>query len=321
MSERVDLVVKKRSMPGTREIRRRIKSVKNTGKITRAMEMISSVKMRKASADIVALRPYARRAAFALSAVLGARDIRERLPFFSDRSNSIVSKVAYVVVTSNRGLCGSFNAQALRRLRSEIESLQSESPGISVEFVSLGRKGDRGLRALPGDLIASFSEASTETQGELSRSVTSFLFDHFEKGRWDRVSIVYTDFVSVLVQKPRIRRVLPFFERDAEESIAEMGGTKDSPERGMGSYSEYIVEPSPESVLRSLLFRLVETQVLHAILESKASEEAARMVAMRNATDAAGEMADDLTLAFNQLRQARVTQEIAELSAGMAAVS
>ncbi len=304
-------------MAGTREIRRRIKSVKNTGKITRAMEMISSVKMRKAAAQVAALRPYARSAWAVLSAVSRARDVRDTSPLLAER---VLRKQLFVVVTSNRGLCGSFNTQVLRRLRADVASLRSNSGDMKIEFVSLGKKGDAGLRFLDGDIVASFPDAVANPSASEIRSIAKFLFDGFESGRWDRISLVYTDFVSALVQKVRVHQVLPFFERDAEEQIAEMNGADNSTETRV-SVAKYAIEPAPESVLRSLLFRLAEIQVLHAVLESNASQEAARMVAMRNASDAAKEMTGNFTLLYNQLRQAKVTREIAELSAGMAAVS
>ncbi|MFZ1735349.1 MAG: ATP synthase F1 subunit gamma [Candidatus Moraniibacteriota bacterium] len=304
-------------MAGTREIRRRIKSVKNTGKITRAMEMISSVKMRKAAAQVAALRPYAKSAWDVLSVVSRARDVRDAMPLLTARP---VKKQLFVVVTSNRGLCGSFNTQIFRRLRTDIASIRSSHAGAEIEFVSLGRKGDTGLKLLVGSIIASFPDVVASPTASEVRSIAKFLFEGFEPERWDCVSIVYTDFVSALVQKVRVHQVLPFFERDAEEQIAEMGGENVA----VGAdvlRAEYTVEPAPETVLRSLLFRLVEMQVLHAVLESNASQEAARMVAMRNASDAAKDMTESFTLLYNQLRQAKVTQEIAELSAGMAAVS
>lgn len=304
-------------MPGTREIRRRIKSVKNTGKITRAMEMISSVKMRKAATGVAALRPYAKSTWNVLRAVSRARDVREKLPLFVERP---LDKQLFVVVTSNRGLCGSFNTQMFRRLRTEIELMSRENAKTSVDFVSLGRKGDSGLRFLKGSIVASFPDVIVAPSVSEIRSVAKFLFDGFETGRWDRISLAYTDFISALVQKPRVHRILPFFESDSEEQLAEMGEDETS-EKEKTLRAEYVVEPSPETVLRTLLFRLVETQLLHAVLESNASQEAARMVAMHSATDAAHDMTESFTLLYNQLRQAKVTQEIAELSAGMAAVS
>ena len=303
-------------MAGTREIRRRIKSVKNTGKITRAMEMISSVKMRKAAAQVVALRSYAKSTWDVLQAVSSARDVRDMSPLLAERP---LKKQLFVVVTSNRGLCGSFNAQVFRRLRADVASLRASD--ASIEFVSLGRKGDAGLKFLDGDIVASFPDVVANPSASEIRSIATFLFDGFESERWDRISLVYTDFVSALVQKVRVHQVLPFFERDAEEQIAEMGNSK---EQGTGRNvleAKYSIEPAPEAVLRGLLFRLVEMQVLHAVLESNASQEAARTVAMRNASDAAKDMTESFTLLYNQLRQAKVTQEIAELSAGMAAVS
>lgn len=291
--------------------------MKNTGKITRAMEMISSVKMRKAAAGVAALRPYAKSTWNVLRAVSSARDMREKLPLFVERP---LGAQLFVVVTSNRGLCGSFNTQMFRRLRAEIETVSKENPETRVDFVSLGRKGDSGLRFLKGEIVASFPEAIVNPSASEIRSIAKFLFDGFESKRWDHISLAYTDFVSALAQKPRVHQLLPFFEHDAEEQLSEMGDEDDTVESKKLS-AEYCVEPAPESVLRTLLFRLVETQILHAILESNASQEAARMVAMHSATDAAHDMTESFTLLYNQLRQAKVTQEIAELSAGMAAVS
>lgn len=304
-------------MPGTREIRRRIKSVKNTGKITRAMEMISSVKMRKAVEGVVMLRPYALSTWNVLRAVSRAHDVREKLPLFAERP---LENALLIVVTSNRGLCGSFNTQLLRRVRVETEQLLSKSEEVSLNYVSLGRKGDRGLRFLKGDIVASFPEVVSHPSVSEIRSVARFVLDGFETKKWDHVFLAYTDFVSALIQKPRVHQVLPFFEQDAEEQIGEMGAG-DISVKEKSLHAEYIVEPTPERVLRTLLFRLLETQILHAVLESNASQEATRMVAMRNATDASRDMTESFTLLYNQLRQAKVTQEIAELSAGMAAVS
>lgn len=304
-------------MPGTREIRRRIKSVKNTGKITRAMEMISSVKMKKAIDGVSALRPYAFHAWDVFRSVSSAPDVLGKLPIFSERT---LRKGLFIVVTSNRGLCGSFNTQLLRSVRGEVARLRGEAPEGAVEYVSLGRKGDRGLRFLPGSIVASFPDlVATPTASDV-RSVARFVFDGFESGKWDRVFLAYTDFVSALLQKPRVRQILPFSREDTEEELGEMGEPLPIDSR-QTLHAEYVIEPSPEAVLRMLLFRLVETQIFHALLESKASEEAARMVAMRNATDASKDMTESFTLLYNQLRQAKVTQEIAELSAGMAAVS
>ncbi|MEP7162558.1 MAG: FoF1 ATP synthase subunit gamma, partial [Candidatus Moraniibacteriota bacterium] len=151
----------------------------------------------------------------------------------------------------------------------------------------------------------------------LLRSVTRLLMDEFTSGRADRVVMVYTDYVSALTQAVKVRALLPVTEKDTRKALHEMNGTVAEGK----NIAEYLIEPSPEKVLENMIPRLVEMELYHAILESNASQEAARMVAMRSATDAAKEMVGDLTLAYNQLRQQRITQEIAELSAGMAAVA
>lgn len=279
------------------------------------MEMIASVKMRKASERVLRLREYAKGVAALLDAVSRAIDVKARVPLFADRS---VRTALFVVVTSNRGLCGSFNAETIRRVRRESAEFLKENPDASIQFLSLGKKGDARLRFLSGTIVASFPEIVATPSAEGARTVARFAIDGFLSGSWDEVRIFYTDYVSALLQKSRMRRVVPVFQRDVEEQLADMAPGNSSLDR---LRAEYLIEPNPEAVLAELTARLVEAEILHALLESNASEEAARMAAMRNATDAAKEMESDFTLTYNQLRQQKVTQEIAELSAGMAAVA
>lgn len=302
-------------MSSIQDIRRRIRSVKSTGKITRAMEMIASVKMRKASERVLRLREYAQGVAALLDAVSRASDVKVQVPLFAERP---VRTALFVVVTSNRGLCGSFNAETIRRVRRESAKFLKENPDASIQFLSLGKKGDARLRFLSGTIAASFPEIVATPSAEGARTVARFAIDGFLSGSWDEVRIFYTDYVSALLQKSRMRRVVPVFQRDVEEQLADMAPGDSSLDR---LRAEYLIEPNPETVLTELTSRLVEAEILHALLESNASEEAARMAAMRNATDAAKEMESDFTLTYNQLRQQKVTQEIAELSAGMAAVA
>ena len=302
-------------MASIQDIRRRIRSVKSTGKITRAMEMISSVKMRKASERVLRLREYAKGVAALFDVVSRSSDVRAHIPLFVERP---IRTALFVVITSNRGLCGSFNAETIRRVRRESTEFLKENPGASIQFLSLGKKGDARLRFLSGTIIASFPDIVAVPSAEGARTVARFAIDGFLSGSWDEVRIFYTDYVSALLQKSRMRRMLPVFQQDVEEQLGDINPEDTSLTR---LRAEYLIEPNPETVLRELVARLVEAEVLHALLESNASEEAARMAAMHNATDAAKEMESDFTLTYNQLRQQKVTQEIAELSAGMAAVS
>ncbi len=298
-------------MASARDIKQRIKGVKSTGKITRAMEMISAVKMRKAVQSVLAIRPYAQ-GAIALLRRIGESIDDGAHPLLSDRP---IRNELYVVIASNRGLCGAFNAQIGKRLRQTLK----EDAGRGQRFVTIGKKGDAAVKRLQGDIIASFPDVLSTPTVELMRPIGQVVMEEFIAGRADRVVMVYTDYVSMLSQEVKVRAILPVAVKDTEKAMHEMGGRVSR--KASVSGAEYIIEPSPSEALERIVPRLIEMELYHAVLESNASQEAARMMAMRNATDAAKEMSADLTLAYNQLRQQKITQEIAELSAGMAAVS
>lgn len=295
-------------MASARDIRRRIKGVKATGKITRAMEMISAVKMRKAVSAVLAIRPYAESVIQVLHQLAA---VGEDHPLLEVRE---VKKELYVVITSNRGLCGAFNAQIIKRVR----QILREDTDREASFITIGKKGDAAVRRLGGDIVASFPDVLGIPTAELMRPIAKILIEAFESKRIDRVVMVYTDFKSMLSQEVKVRALLPVIEKDVQKALNEIehGAIK---ERVMNA--EYVIEPSPKKVLWKMIPRLLEMELYHAVLESNASQESARMMAMRSATDAGKEMAADLTLAYNQIRQSKITQEIAELSAGMAAVS
>ncbi len=305
-------------MASARDIRRRIKGVKGTGKITRAMEMISAVKMRKAVQRVLAIRPYAENAIRLLEQLKRAVGDEEQHVLLTNRP---VKRELYVVITSNRGLCGAFNAQIVKRLR---QTLKDDAERERV-FVTVGKKGENAVRrmlATPGKwggIIASFPDVLTTPTAEGMRALAKLIIEEFETGRVDRVVMVYTDYVSMLSQEVKVRALLPVALKDTRKAMHEMSG---HPSTGSGSFAvkEYVIEPTPKKVLWQMIPRLLEMELYHAVLESNASQESARMMAMRNATDAAKDMVSDLTLAYNQLRQGKITQEIAELSAGMAAV-
>ena len=296
-------------MPGARDIKARIKGVKSTGKITRAMEMISAVKMRKAAHSVQAIRPYAEAALHVLGQLEHAIG-RESHPLLVERT---IVRELYVVITSNRGLCGAFNAQIMKRLRQALE----EDKEREAVFITVGKKGENSLRRMGGNIIASFPDVLAAPAALSMRPITRIIMEEFMMERVDRVVMVYTDYVSVMVQDVKLRALLPVRLKDSERTLNEIPGDT----MAKSDQAEYIIEPSAESVLTTMIPKLIEMELYHALLESNASQEAARMLAMRNATDAAKEMAEDYTLMYNQLRQQKITQEIAELSAGMAAVS
>ncbi len=309
-------------MASARDIRRRIKGVKGTGKITRAMEMISAVKMRKAVQSVLAIRPYAESAIKLLEQLKRAVGEEEHV-LLTERP---VKRELYVVITSNRGLCGAFNAQIVKHLR---QTLKDDADRERV-FVTIGKKGENAVRrmlATPGKwggIIASFPDVLANPTTIGMRAVAKLIIEEFETGRVDRVVMVYTDYISMLSQEVKVRALLPVAIKDTKKAMHDMQSTINSKQsitkEAELSRVEYVIEPTAKKVLWQMIPRLLEMELYHAVLESNASQESSRMMAMRNATDAAKDMVSDLTLAYNQLRQGKITQEIAELSAGMAAV-
>jgi F-type H+-transporting ATPase subunit gamma len=304
-------------MASARDIRRRIKGVKSTGKITRAMEMISAVKMRKAVQSVLAIRPYAK-SAIELLSQLSVATKDDNHPLLAIRE---VKKELYVVITSNRGLCGAFNAQVVKHLR----QILKEDADREHIFVTIGKKGEAAVRRFGKEIIASFPDVVGAPTVEGMRAISKIVIEEFESKRVDRVVMVYTDYISVMVQEVKVRGLLPVAIKDTKKAFHEMqpitNNQQPTTEGKKIAEAEYVIEPSPKKVLWRMIPRLIEMELYHAILESNASQESARMMAMRNATDAAKDMVSDLTLAYNQIRQGKITQEIAELSAGMAAVT
>lgn len=290
-------------MPNVADIRRRIKGVKSTGKITRAMEMVSAAKVRRAVEQANALRPYAEGALSVL------RQVRLAFPENGHPLLAIrpVKRKTILLISGNRGLAGTFYAQLFRELR-----LRQAEGTAETSFVAVGKKSDGQAKRMGKPVLASFPDILTLPTTELVRPVARLLLDEYRAGRTDQIEIAYTNFHSMMRQEPVIRTILPIAAAESD-AVLETSGCK--PEEG-----KYAIEPGPEAVLETMVPRLLEAEIYHAILESNASQEAARMMAMRSATDAAKEMTEDLTLSYNQLRQSKITQEIAELSAGKAAL-
>jgi F-type H+-transporting ATPase subunit gamma len=314
----------------TKEIRRRIKSINSTKKITRAMEMVSAAKMRRAIASVQAIRPYGHSAWSVLTNLARAfEDYGEGLLEIRE-----VKSILIIVVSTNRGLCGAYNTNLAKKIKYEIshpDRLKINRRGIKkveskisdgdlkIDFVTIGKKGDNMIKRLGGNIVASFSELAYHPKPEDVRPLSKIIMEDYQAGKYDKVVIAYTDFVSTINQQTKIRQILPVSKVDIEKQIAEID--QHAEEYGLiGPKVEYKVEPSPREVLTHIFPRLIEMQIYHAIQESNASKESARMIAMRNATEAAGDMVTGLTLAFNQIRQSKITQEIAEISAGAAAI-
>ncbi len=300
----------------TRDIKRRIKSVGNTKKITKAMEMVSAAKMRKAVASVLATRSYADLAWETVLHLVKKVDTNKH-PFF--KKNKQVKKVAVVLISTNRGLCGSFNTQLLQKV---LDSIKLHHPESQVtDIITCGTKGRDEVRKQKLNLVADFPKDDI-TQDSLNiRPIAHMITDDFKQGKYDKVFVAYTDYMTALKQVPHMKQLLPI-TTDIDEQLGHIIHEKEHKINNINvdSFADFIFEPNTKDVLDAFLPRLIEVQIYQAVLESEASEHSARMMAMRNATDAAEEMVADLTLAYNQARQAGITAEIAEISAGSAAL-
>lgn len=291
-------------MATMRDIRRRIRAVDNTKQITRAMYMVAAAKLKKSEEQVKASRPYGRKIGEMLSR-LAATEVDVEHPLLTVRPHP--QRIAYVVFTGDRGLCGSYNASILRFAW---ESLK-RSPGEAA-VVAVGRKG-RDYFARRGVAIESeYVNLGEAASLSLSRQLASGLMEGFLAGRMDEVRLIYSEFVSALTQRPVEVRLLPLA---GFGTAGEAGGD----DRGR-AIVEYLYEPSAEVIFQDLLPRFVEIQVYRAFMEAKAAEQGARMTAMKNATDNAEEMIKSLTLEYNRARQAAITKEIVEIVGGAEAL-
>ncbi len=295
-------------MASLQDLKRRVRSITNTRKVTRAMELVASARLRRAQMRIEAMRPYADRMLELMAGVSGAAGA-VRLPLLEQRES--VRTVAIVAVAADRGLAGGFNAQVIRRAL----ALQREAraAGQEVVWYSTGRRAASTLRFRRLNVADSWTGFSERPTYADAQAIAHAVTDAFVKHEIDKVLVVYNAFVSALTQRVTVRELLPIspelLERDAEEEHAEVGTP------------DFIYEPEPQEILARLLPVYVETELYRALLESGASEQGARMTAMRNASKAAGELIDNLTLAMNRARQAEITQEILEVVAGADALS
>jgi len=297
-------------MAGAKDIKRRIKSIGNTKKITKAMEMVSAVKMRKSVLSAVQVRPYARTSLLVFSNLAG-RLGKDEHPFLKKRE---INKELVLIITSNRGLCGNFNSQILKKVYEKARDKKDK-----IDFITIGKKGETTLRNRDFNIIASFNNLSYIPKVEEVRPIVKIITEGFLGGSYDKVEIVYADYKSAILSVPRLRQLLPVSKEELVAEIDEMNILgKEYVENN--SSVQYKIEPTPKDVLDSVIPRIIEMQIYHAILESKASEESARMMAMKNATDAALDMISSLNSSYNKARQAKITQEISEISAGRAAL-
>jgi len=295
-------------MSSVQDLKRRVRSITNTRKLTRAMELVASARLRRAQSRIEAMRPYADRMVELMGGVAQAAGA-VRLPLLERRED--VQRIAIVPITGDRGLAGAFNAQVLRRALAL--QREAERDGKQVVFFSSGKKAQSTLRFRRLEVGYTWTGFSDKPTYADAQAMAHALSEAFVNHEVDRVVVVYNAFVSPLVQKVTVTEVLPVptevLERDEEEHAER----RYSP--------DFIYEPEPEEILARLLPVYVETELYRALLESAASEQGARMTAMRNASKAAGELIDNLTLAMNRARQAEITQEILEVVAGADALA
>jgi F-type H+-transporting ATPase subunit gamma len=283
-----------------KEIRLKISSIKNTQKITRAMEMVAASKMRKTQDRMQATRPYSRKIAQIIKHLATANP-EYRHPYTIARS---AKRIGVIVVSSDRGLCGGLNSnlfrQAIRRMREWNDS------GVPIELSVIGQKGASFFGSIGADVVAQATRLGDKPHLEDIIGVIKVMLDNYAEGKIDEVHLLYNEFVNTMTQKPKLIKLLPV---SPEEIVEESKGQWD-----------YIYEPDAKEVLDQLLVRYVESLVFQGLVENSACEQAARMVAMKSASDNAGKLIKELQQIYNKARQAAITQEIAEIVGGAAAV-
>ena len=295
-------------MPSLKDIRGRIGSVRNIAQITRAMEMVAASRMKRAQDSILAARPYADELEDALRRVAGAAGLSEEVdPLLARRP---IRRAGIIVITTDRGLAGSLNANATRSVLRWVAARAAGHNGdgpVEIEAITVGRKGRDALRRAGVPIAAHFAQLGDRPSFSDVTHIARLVTEDFLAGKYDEIDIAYSTFISTLSQKPEIDTILPVVQPEMEE---EAERTND----------EYLFEPSPEAVLSRLLPHYVAIGIYRAVLENNASEQSARMIAMRNSTDNANELIDDLTLVYNKTRQATITREMIEIASGAEAL-
>ena len=294
-------------MPSLRDIRRRIRSVKNTAKITRAMQMVAASRMRRAQQRVIAARPYAEAMEQLISELASGGQGRDALhPLLVQRP---IDTVGIVVMTSDRGLAGALNTNIIRRgsqliLESSDLTKPSSTERRDVELITVGRKGQDFFARRGHELLGTFTQLGDQPSYMDVVGVARVVTDSYLNGVMDECYLVYPKFVNTLVQRPTVQQLLPI-----------------KPSERVERPLEYIYEPGPTQILEQLLPRYVEVEIYQAVLETIASEHSARMIAMRNATDNANELVESLSLSYNKARQAAITREVTEIASAAEALA
>jgi len=289
-------------LAGEKEIRTKIRSVQNMQKITKAMEMVAASKIRKAQDQMEASRPYAERIRRVVGHLAHANPDYKH-PFLVQRE---VKRVGYIVISTDRGLCGGLNVNMFKTVIGELAKWQTEN--VEVDLALVGQKAVLFFRRLGGNVVGTASHLGDRPSvNDLIGSI-KIMLDSYSEGKIDRLFLVHNEFVSTMSQVPEVKTLLPVSEIDlGEETLQE--------------HWDYIYEPDAVDLLDDVLMRYIESQVYRGAVENFACEMAAKMIAMKSATDNAGEIIDKLQLAYNKARQAAITQEISEIVGGAAAVS
>ncbi|MEW5790657.1 MAG: F0F1 ATP synthase subunit gamma [Pseudomonadota bacterium] len=286
-------------MAGSKEIRNQIRSIKNTQKITRAMEMVAASKMRRAQERMRAARPYAEKIRQVIGHLAAAHP-EYRHPFMEERE---VKRAGFIIITSDKGLAGALNTNVLKAAVTEIRQLNDA--GVEVDLAVIGNKGLGFFRRVGGRLVAELNGVGDAPHLSQLIGPVKVMLDAYAEGRIDRLYLIYAKFINTMSQRATVEQLLPI----QAESMPERSAPWD-----------YLYEPDPRPVLETLLTRYVESVVFQGMTEHAASEQSARMVAMKSASDNAKKLIGELQLAYNKARQAAITQEISEISAGAAAV-
>ncbi len=325
---------------GAKELKKRIKSVGNIRKITKAMEMVAAAKMKKIIAKTVSSRSYSEVAWEILVNI--SESVREGNPLLRVRP---VQKICVVLFSSNRGLCGGLNSQLIKKILEQVKNPESiatnrvkkikiepkiDPQKVEIEFITIGQKGTEALVRAGQKVVASFLDWNEQLGLDNIYPLSQLLIDKYTSGQCDKIVVAYTNFVSVIRNEPKIRQILPFSRQDLEKQIEELGkenNLKEKRREEMDQMEEkaeetnYIFEPSKEKVLNLILPRMIESQIYQAFLEAEASEFSSRMLTMKNASDVAKDMMTEFNLYYNLARQAGITKELLEISAGMTAMA
>ena len=283
-----------------KEIRTKIKSVKSTQKITRAMEMVAASKMRKAQERMAAARPYAQKIRNVIGHLAHAHP-EYKHPYLQDRE--VKAGVGFIIISSDRGLCGGLNSNLFK---ATVRSMREwNDKGVKIELCTIGAKANAFFKRLGGNVVAQISHVGDAPQISNLIGVVKVMLDAYDQGRIDRLYLVYNELVNTMTQRPNVEQLLPVHGVDDPQ---------------LKHHWDYIYEPDAKDVLDGLLMRYIESLVYQGVVENLSSEQAARMVAMKSASDNAGDLIGELQLVYNKARQAAITQELSEIVAGAAAV-